>query len=331
MSDYPTITISDEVQASLRAGSNRATTGIQLNTALPGSDVLRTRASAGTPMTVLRYAQEVVRDGAVGYWPMRPTMVDGVDQVPVDGVHPYIVDPPTPEAAALLDLLIADGATHVWPLEENTATNVFPDPVGGIPLVSSPRQADAMASAPIGPALVASPLTNGVGSLGAGEDSDKDSLWSAPADFGAAVGDMTVQTFFKANPHTGAALRILLGIFDAALGNYAYLAINADLLNGTMPGAGVLQSLGAVTDNEVHLASFTRAGTTTSLLLDGVVQALGSLATPLDLSVARAQMGMLDFSGTKVYGYTGQLAWGAYFPVALTPEQVLAHYQAGTA
>lgn len=334
MSDYPTIELSDDVKASLRAGESKATTGMQLKTALPGSESLQTRASTGTPMTVLRYAQEVIRDGAVGYWPMRPTMVDGVDQVPIAGVHPYIVDPPAPpapEVSPLLALLIADGATHVWPLEENTATNTFADVVGTVHLVSSPRQADAMASAPIGPAGVASPLTNGVGSIGDGSDATKDSLWSASANLGAAVGDLTVETFFKATASPGALLRILCGIFAADLASYAFVSIDSTgVLSGGMPGSS-LASVGSVIDDVVHLATLIRASGLTTLLLDGVVQASASYSTPQNFSAARAQMAMLDYGGAKVYGYAGQLAYGAYFPLALTPTQVLAHYTTGTA
>lgn len=329
MSDYPTLTVSDDVAASLRAGASKATTGQQLSSALPDPD-LQTRASVGTPMTVLRYSQEVIRDGAVGYWPMGPHLVDGVDRVPVDGVYPYIVDPPPPpEAPVYLPVLVADGATHVWSLEENTATFTFADSVGSLPLASSPRTAADRVSAPIGPAVMSSPLCNGVGSPGDGGDTGKDSLWSASANLGS-VGDFAIETWFKTAAQPG-LLGIIMGVFSADLSQGFYLSLvgAGGGLNGSV-GGQTIASLASCADNTPKLATLTRSGATVTLMVNGVVQATTTFATAQNLTAGRVQLGMLDYSGLNLYGFGGQLAWAAYFPVALTAAQALAHYTAGT-
>lgn len=334
----PTI-ISDAVKARLRRSGTKATTAVQLSSALPYPD-LQTLASRSPQMTRLIYAQEVVRDGAVGFWRMGPTLVDGVDQVPTDGVYPLIVDPPAPEPppeANYLDLLVADGATHAWSLEENGATNTFADAIGSLALTSSPRAASAMASTAIGPAVVSSPLFNGVMNAD-GSDATKDAIWSATTDLGAAVGDLTIEMFIKLAPVTGPMLGVFIGVFDAALSTYAFLSVggsvygaDAGKAQGAVAGAGTLVSTGRVDDDTLHLVALSRSSGLVTLIVDGVAQGSTSFGTAMNLSAVKAQVGAIDYSGTKVYSYAGRGSWAAYYPVGLTAVQVLAHYEAATA
>lgn len=62
-----TFEMSPELRARMARGENRATTTMQLSGALPPSTV--STVMSGTPMPLyLRYANEVVFDGAVAYW-----------------------------------------------------------------------------------------------------------------------------------------------------------------------------------------------------------------------------------------------------------------------
>ncbi len=94
-----------------------------------------------------------------------------------------------------LDLLVADGAFAVWPLEDNAATQVVVDAVGTYPLAATISNTSALAGAPIGPEGISSIVLSGRGD---GGTAPEEFLFRADERaFSVQTGDFSWEIWFK--------------------------------------------------------------------------------------------------------------------------------------
>lgn len=250
------------------------------------------------------------------------------------------VTPPSPvddPPVSYLDLIVADGAVAVWPLDENDSGDTYADVVGSNPAVLSSGMTSDYASTPIGPSASASPHFEGLGTVSSGPEALA-AVTATSATFAVGVGDFALECWVKYDtipPGAEAEVPMVVGTLDYS--NY---------FASTFTTAGQFRFNDA--DNEaivtgmdyddqlLHHCVFTRRSGSYFIIVDGTEVASLTPATTNSLSASSVvQLAGADydafFPANFAYTMAGQLAWCAFYDVGLTESQAIDHYTVGSA
>jgi hypothetical protein len=228
---------------------------------------------------------------------------------------------------AYADVVLADGASGYWPLQETSGTTAVAS-AGGV-------NGTISGGVTLG---VPGPWTGATAMRFDGVDG-KISL-AAPLGAWAAfgTGPLTLECWFRLPALPGAQM-VYVDLKDDGTTNAGpYLTVDAAnyrlLAYNTVGGsASITISLGTPGTGWHHLVGvLTRGPDELRLSLDGGARTAGPAAFPAGTNVTplgTTKGGFGSASQGTLWFLTGDLAHVAVYKVALTPTQIAAHYQAG--
>lgn len=256
---------------------------------------------------------------------------------PGDG-GPIIIPDPPPEPGTYLELIAADGAVAAWPLNENDGASVYADVIGSLHATLDKGTTSDWASGPIGPSSDHSPHFDGSGGL---SDLATDVAIVTAHDLLLEVGtgDFTMEVWVQADAFPPAATAFCpMTLLKPSVDNYMLSE-----LAGPTTGSGTYRmadtnNVGAVSppdydDQLLHHCVFTRRSGSYFTIVDGVevgtVTPGAAVAYDTTEVINLAGIQYTPLPGYDLYALAGQIAWCAWYPVALSTDQAAAHFALG--
>jgi hypothetical protein len=281
--------------------------------------------------------------------------VSVVGRVQINRPGATVVNPPTPfedpvpvDPSGYLALIVADGATAAWPLDEADGTLIYADAIGSLAASLPSGSTSDWASLPIGPASGASPHFLGTPGVSSAPPENLAVTVAHDAMFEVGVGDFAIEVWLTPDLLAPSySFGELMGLIAPSLGSYVHMTISG-------PGAGVeagrvvvqdaasidastsVYSASGYDDEALHHWVCTRRGGTYFLIVDGIEAGSCTPSAPVDFAAGGTHVLMIagvDFRAVAADSFLftlhGQIAWAAWYPVGLTAEQAMAHFIAG--
>jgi len=252
---------------------------------------------------------------------------------------PTIPDDPPPTPGDYLALIVSDGAAAAWPLTENDATTVYADVIGSLDGVLDQATTAAWASGPIGPSTDHSPQFNGAGTFST-DPTDLSIVVPHSPLFEVGTGDFAMEMWLKPDIIAPTVtVFCLMGLLITDLSTYVVAqlggpGVGADADKYRMLDSAFVDAASPAVYNDglLHHLVFTRRAGAYFVLVDGVEVATATPATPISFAGAEVlTLGGIQYTagGGNLYTLHGQIAWCAWYPVALSEAQAAAHFAAG--